>query len=125
MTEHFKQLVHMYCDIDDKAKKLNKEVKELKEKQKQYTQNIMDYMSNNSIEVCNAGDYGVLTLKKTLVKGSLNKDCLRDNLRKFIDTNDIASQSSDTMAENGAEFILNNRPTEERSTLKRSSTKTG
>lgn len=120
----FKESVHAYCEIDDRVKVLNKELKELKEKQKQHTEQIMEYMSTNSIEVCNAGNYGVLTLKKTLVKGTLNKECLRDNLRKFMDDTDISNQNSEQVAENGAEYILKNRPTEERSAIKRSYAKT-
>ena len=116
----FKDSVHAYCEIDDRVKALNKELKELKEKQKQHTQHIMAYMSSNSIEVCNAGNYGVLTLRKTIVKGSLNKDCLRDNLRRFMDDTDISNQNAEQLAENGAEYILKNRPTEERSAIKRS-----
>lgn len=123
MSDAFKQHVHAYCDIDDKLKKINKEIKEFKEQQKNYSQAIIEYMSTNSIEVCNADKYGVLTLKRTQVKGSLNKECLRENLHKFICETDIAGGNPEQVAENGAEYILNNRATEERSSLKRSSTK--
>ena len=125
MSDTFKQHVHGYCDIDDQLKKINKNIKELKEQQKNYSHAIMEYMSTNSIEVCNAGEHGVLTLKRTHVKGSLNKECLRDNLHKFICANDMSTADLEQVAENGAEYILSNRPTEERSSLKRSSTKQG
>ena len=126
MTESFKTCVSAYCEIDDQLKTMNKSIKEYKVKQKELSEEIMDYMSSNSIEVCNAGNYGVLTLKSTIVKGSLNKDCIKDNLCKFISQSrdELASQNPEDLAENGAEYILNNRPTETRNSLRRSSPKT-
>ena len=126
MSESFKTCVSAYCEIDDQLKRTNKSIKELKAKQKELSEQIMDYMSSNSIEVCNAGNYGVLTLKTTVVKGSLNKDCIKDNLCKFISESrdDLASRNPEDLAENGAEYILNNRPTETRNSLRRSSPKT-
>lgn len=123
MSEAFKTLVVGFCEIDDKLKLINKEIKELKERQKGFSDDIVQYMSENSLEVCNAGNYGVLTLRKTMHKSSLNKQSLRDNLRKLLNNNDIMSQEKDQIAENGADFILNNRDSEERSVLRRSSLK--
>lgn len=126
MSESFKTCVGAYCEIDDQLKTMNKSIKEYKAKQKELSEQIMDYMSSNSIEVCNAGNYGVLTLKSTVVKGSLNKDCIKDNLCKFISQSrdDLTSGNPEDLAENGAEYILNNRPTETRNSLRRSSPKT-
>lgn len=125
MSESFKTCVSAYCDIDDQLKTMNKSIKEYKTKQKELGEQIMEYMSSNSIEVCNAGNYGVLTLKSTMVKGSLNKDCIKDNLYKFISESreHLASQNPEDLAENGAEYILNNRPSETRNSLRRSSPK--
>ena len=120
----FKATVAEFCELDDRIKAVNKQVKDSKVQLKELSDRISDYMSQNSIEVCNAGNYGVLTLKSSLVKGTLNKDCLRDNLCKFISTSgDVSMDNPEQFAETGAEFILNNRPTEIRNTLRRSSTK--
>jgi hypothetical protein len=127
MSESFKACVAAYCEIDDQLKTINKNIKELKTKQKEMADQIMEYMSSNSIEVCNAGNYGVLTLKSSMVKTTLNKDCLKENLCKFITESRERISSGgnpDELAENGAEYILNNRPTEVRNSLRRSSPKT-
>ena len=126
MSESFKACVSAYCEIDDKLKTINKNIKELKTKQKEQGDQIMEYMSSNSIEVCNAGNYGVLTLKSSTVKSTLNKECLKENLCKFItDSRDriSAGGNPDELAENGAEYILNNRTSEIRNSLRRSSPK--
>lgn len=125
MTDSFKTCVAAYCEIDDQLKSINKNIKELKNKQKEMSEQIMEYMSSNSIEVCNAGNYGVLTLKSTVVKSTLNKDCLKDNLAKFIteSRDTLANGNPDEVAETGAEYILNNRPSETRNSLRRSSPK--
>lgn len=126
MSESFKSCVGAYCELDNQLKTINKNIKELKTKQKELGDQIMEYMSSNSIEVCNAGNYGVLTLKSTVVKTSLNKDCLKDNLCKFISESreQISTGNPEELAENGAEYILNNRPSETRNSLRRSSPKT-
>jgi len=123
MSDQFKRNVTSYCEIDNNVKSFNKQIKELKNQQKQMSEEIMEYMSSNSLEVCNAGNYGVLTLKSSMVKGTLNKDCIRDNLCKFISGNDLSNQKPEQIAETGAEYILNNRPSELRSSLRRTTTK--
>lgn len=123
-NDDFKETVTAFCELDDHIKSVNKQLKDHKAKLKQLSDAISDHMSQHSIEVCNAGNYGVLTLKSSVVKGSLNKDTLRDSLCKFVSNNgDVSSHSPEQFAETGAEFILNNRPTEIRSNLRRSSTK--
>lgn len=120
MTSQFKQLVVEFCSVDDKIKEFNASVKEAKEKQKMLSESIMDYMSKNSLEVCNAGEYGILTLKTTVSKSGVNKDSVKESLAKMLSDNSLMSQDMESIVENGSELIMNNRESVERNTLKRS-----
>ena len=116
----FKNMVMQYCETDDKIKEYNKLIKELKVNQKDLSDSIMEYMSSKSLEVCKAGEYGVLTLKTTVSKSPLNVDTIRDNLSKMIADTDIMKKTPDAIANEGAEYIVNNRETSEKQSLRRS-----
>lgn len=119
----FKQTVVQYCEIDDKVKEHNKQVKELKLAQKDMTESIMNYMSDRSLEVCKAGDYGVLTLKTVTSKAPLNVETVRENLSKILGDKDMMSKDPEDLATSGAEYIVNNREVEEKKSLRRSTVK--
>jgi hypothetical protein len=115
----FKQFVMQYCEIDDRVKEHNKQIKELKASLKDITESIMNYMSERSLEVCKAGDHGVLTLKTVTSKAPLNLDTIRENLSKVLSDEEIMSKSPEEIANSGAEYIVNNRDTEEKKSLRR------
>lgn len=117
---NFKNLVVQYCETDDKIKEFNKQIKDLKMNQKDLSDSIMEYMSSKSLEVCKAGEYGVLTLKTTVTKSPLNVDTIRDNLSKMIEDTDILKKTPEAIANEGAEYIVNNRETTEKRSLRRS-----
>jgi hypothetical protein len=115
----FKQFVVQYCEIDDRIKEYNKHIKELRASLKDVTESIMNYMSERSLEVCKAGDYGVLTLKTVTTKAPLNVDTVRENLTKILPDKEMMTKSPDELAE----FIVNNRDTEEKKSLRRTMVK--
>lgn len=120
MTDQFKRSVMEYCDIDDKIKEFNASIKEAKEKQKMLSELIMDYMGKNSLDVCNAGEYGIITMKTTVSKSGVNKDSVKESLAKMLSDRSLMAQDMDSIVENGSEIIMNNRESVERNTLKRS-----
>ena len=120
MKEVFKTNVVEYCTLDDRIKEYNALIKEAKEKQKMLSENIMEYMSKNSLDVCNAGEYGILTLKTTVTKSGVNKDSVKESLAKMLNDRNLMSTDIETIAENGSELIMNNRETSERNVIKRS-----
>tara|TARA_Y100000389_G_scaffold50752_1_gene46455 strand:- start:376 stop:750 length:375 start_codon:yes stop_codon:yes gene_type:complete len=120
MTDQFKRSVVEYCDIDDKIKEFNASIKEAKEKQKMMSELIMDYMSKNSLDVCNAGEYGIITMKTTVSKSGVNKDSVKESLAKMLSDRSLMAQDMDSIVENGSDLIMNNRESVERNTLKRS-----
>lgn len=119
----FKQFVVQYCEIDDRIKEHNKQIKELKTSMKDVTESIMSYMSDRSLEVCKAGDYGVLTLKTVTTKAPLNVDTIRDNLTKYFSETELSSKTPAELADLGAEYIVNNRESEDRRALRRTALK--
>lgn len=120
MTDQFKRSVVEYCDIDDKIKEFNASIKEAKEKQKMLSELIMDYMSKNSLDVCNAGEYGIITMKTTVSKSGVNKESVKESLSKMLSDRSLMAQDMESIVENGSELIMNNRESVERNTLKRS-----
>lgn len=120
MTDQFKRSVVEYCGIDDKIKEFNASIKEAKEKQKMLSELIMDYMSKNSLDVCNAGEYGIITMKTTVSKSGVNKESVKESLSKMLSDRSLMAQDMESIVENGSELIMNNRESVERNTLKRS-----
>jgi UDP-N-acetylglucosamine transferase subunit ALG13 len=119
----FKQMVVQYCELDDKVKEHNKRIKELKVVQKDMTESIMNYMSERSLEVCKAGEYGVLTLKTVSSKAPLNVETVRENLSKILGDQDMMRKDPEDLATSGAEYIVNNREVAEKKSLRRSMVK--
>ena len=76
----FKSQVTEYCKIDDKIKELQALIKELKSQEKNLHDVLLEFMCNNNLEVCNAGDLGLITVHTTSSKASINKDSIRDGL---------------------------------------------
>jgi UDP-N-acetylglucosamine transferase subunit ALG13 len=119
----FKQMVVQYCELDDKVKEHNKQIKELKVVQRDMTESIMNYMSERSLEVCKAGEYGVLTLKTVSSKAPLNVETVRENLSKILGDQDMMRKDPEDLATSGAEYIVNNREVAEKKSLRRSMVK--
>lgn len=122
-NEAFKQQVVAYCDVDDRIKEMNAQLKELKIKQKEMSESILMFMTNNSLEVCNAGNYGVLSVRTSVSKSGINKDSIKESLDSILKDKALMSENHEILVEQASERIMNNRESTEKHTLKRSAVK--
>jgi len=96
--------------INSKINELQKQLKEFRNNKKQLSDTLIKVMENNEIDRFDINN-GKLLYKKNKVKGSINKDYLMKMLDNYfkeypeVDTNDVGN------------FILENRPIKETSTL--------
>jgi hypothetical protein len=119
MTDAFKQMVVQYCETDDRIKTLQTELKEFKKRYSELGDCILEYMSSNNLEVCNAGELGVLTIATSVCKASLKKETIKMGILELLNNTDMQTMSKDQFAETGADHIMNSRESEERKRLKR------
>lgn len=96
--------------LNSKINELQKQLKELRNSKKQLSDTLISVMENNEIDRFDINN-GKLVYKKNKVKSAINKDYLLKMLDNYfkeypeIDTNDVGN------------FILENRPIKENSTL--------
>ena len=96
--------------INSKIIEMQKQIKELRNSKKQLSDTLITVMENNDIDRFDTKN-GKLVYRKNKVKGAINKDYLMKMLDNYfkeypeIDTNDVGN------------FILDNRPIKENSTL--------
>tara|TARA_E500000178_G_C16836182_1_gene668412 strand:- start:294 stop:641 length:348 start_codon:yes stop_codon:yes gene_type:complete len=99
-----------WVTVNSKIVELQKELKELKNKKKLLSDNLIKIMENNDIDRFDTKN-GNLIHRKTKIKATINKDYLLTTLSDYfkeypeIDVNDVGS------------YILNNRPIKENSSL--------
>lgn len=99
-----------WVSINSKINELQKQIKELKISKKQLSTTLISVMENNEIDRFDINN-GKLVYRKNKVKAAINKDYLMKMLDNYfkeypeIDTNDVGN------------FILENRPVKENSTL--------
>jgi hypothetical protein len=99
-----------WVTINSKINELQKQIKELKISKKQLSTTLISVMENNEIDRFDINN-GKLVYRKNKVKAAINKDYLMKMLDNYfkeypeIDTNDVGN------------FILENRPVKENSTL--------
>ena len=104
------QNIKFWIEIDDKINLLQKDLKELKIKKKELSDNLIAIMENNNIDEFTINS-GKLIHKKTKVKAPINKNYLIEKLQYFfkdnlnIDSDEISS------------YILDNRPIKENSSF--------
>ena len=96
--------------INSKITELQKQLKEFRKNKKQLSDSLIKVMENNEIDIFDINN-GKLVYRKNKVKAPINKDYLMKMLDNYfkeypeIDTNDVGN------------FILENRPVKENSTL--------
>jgi len=99
-----------WVSINSKINELQKQMKELRNNKKQLSDTLISVMENNEIDRFDINN-GKLVYRKNKVKAVINKDYLMNMLDNYfkeypeIDTNDVGN------------FILDNRPIKENSTL--------
>lgn len=80
--------VKKWITNNDKLEKLQKEVKLLKNKKKEYTEELVNIMSENNIDVLNLNNDSKLLHKKIKSKGGITKKILISSLSNYIDNED-------------------------------------
>ena len=99
-----------WVSINSKINELQKQMKELRNNKKQLSDTLISVMENNEIDRFDINN-GKLVYRKNKVKAAINKDYLMKMLDNYfkeypeIDTDDVGN------------FILDNRPIKENSTL--------
>jgi hypothetical protein len=115
--DEFRNGVQEYCSIDERVRQLQADIKNLKQQQQSLGEVIMHFMTSQNLEVCNAGDLGVLTIQTSNTKSALNKDAIREGLLTCMKSS--KEMTHEEFADHSADFIVNNRETEERKRLRR------
>jgi hypothetical protein len=109
--EELIQNIKEWIKIDNDINKLNKELKELKLKQKLFTKNLVNVMKTNQLE-CFDINGGRIMYKKNKLKKPINTKMLLQTLKKYYTDNP-------TIADEVTEYILSNREEVIKETIKR------
>ena len=109
--EELIQIIKEWIRLDNDISKLNKELKESKQKQKMITQSLLNVMKDNSLD-CFDINGGRILYKKSKVIKPINSKTLNSTLQKYFINNP-------TQAEDVAKFILDNRENAFKETIRR------
>lgn len=109
--EELIQIIKEWIRLDNDISKLNKELKESKQKQKMITQSLLNVMKDNSLD-CFDINGGRILYKKSKVIKPINSKTLNTTLQKYFINNP-------TQAEDIAKFILENRENTIKETIRR------
>jgi hypothetical protein len=109
--EELIQNIKEWIKIDNEINKLNKELKELKLKQKLFTKNLVNVMKSNQLE-CFDINGGRIMYKKNKLKKPINTKMLLQTLKNYYTDNP-------TIADEVTEYILSNREEVIKETIKR------
>jgi hypothetical protein len=109
--EELIQIIKEWIRLDNDISKLNKELKESKQKQKMITQSLLNVMKDNSLD-CFDINGGRILYKKSKVIKPINSKTLNTTLQKYFINNP-------TQAEDVAKFILENRENTVKETIRR------
>jgi len=122
--DEFKQRVQAYCSLDDTMKETSKQQKELKKKHNELGQEIMEYMTSNKLEACNAGALGMITISKTKSTTSIKKDQIKHSVVDVLtNKKEWKTENKELLADELATYIMENRETKEGTKLKRKKVK--
>jgi len=109
--EELIQKIKEWLKIDNDIIRLNKDLKELKKKQKLLTNTLVNVMKTNQLE-CVDINGGKILYKKNISKKPINSKMLLNTLKTFFSTNP-------STADEVTEYILNNRELIIKETIKR------
>ena len=110
VTDEFKQKIVRWVKLDDDLKKIRETMKELNDEKKQSEEYILAYMENIEEKEIAISD-GKLSRNVSKLPEPINKE----NIKKSI----AEVTKDDNLAQKVTEFILSNRKTKEKVTLKR------
>lgn len=109
------ELVNEWVKTQSELKECNKNLKELKEKSKEYESIIIDYMVNNGL-VKVAHEDTQIELKSKKVFSTLKKDYICTTLRDFLAS--TTDRKYDTIAENATNILFENRDQTDKHSIK-------
>jgi len=110
VSEEFKEKIVRWVKLDDDLRKIRETVKEINDEKKQSEEFILAYMEN--IEEKEIGiNGGKLARNVSKTTEPLNKDNIKKSIAEVTKDENLAQKVTD--------FILNNRKTKEKITLKR------
>lgn len=116
VTEMFKELVISWVDLDDKIRKHNAEVKQLKNEKKEFESQILTYLENIGENVIDISD-GKLRRNVSKTKAPLKKETIEAALIECIKDTQKAAELT--------QYIIKSRPMVERVNLKRTKNRGG
>lgn len=99
--EELVENIKKWVNYEHEIKSLQKSIKDMRDKKKQLTSNLIDVMKTHEIDCFDIND-GKLLYTKNKVKTPLNKNNLLSALEKYFDNEKVN-------AEEVTNFILNNR----------------
>jgi hypothetical protein len=111
MDQEFVQIVVKFLKLDSRIKETVNSLKELKSERKQYEEAILNLMSKNNQEILNISSGGSLRKSVSKTKGALKQDYITQVLTEFTKNKNEAMVIT--------EQLMNNRPLNERTYLKR------
>ena len=113
-VETKEELIHSikeWIRLDNEITKMNKEVKDLKSKQKTMTQTLVSVMKMNSLD-CFDINGGRILYKKSKIKKPINTKMLLATLQNYYVDNPL-------IAEDVTKFVINNREDVVKETIRR------
>jgi len=108
-TDELSQSVSKLVDLSRQIKEARSDIKILTDAEKALKSQVKKLMLDNGLDVINLKK-GKISVKKSVRKGGLNKNTVKDGLAIFFDGNE-------QQAENVLKVILDNIPTKETSTI--------
>ena len=109
--EELIQRIKEWLKIDNDIIRLNKDLKDLKKKQKQLTNTLVNVMKTNQLD-CFDINGGKILYKKSISKKPINSKMLLNTLKTYFSTNP-------STADEVTEYILNSRESVVKETIKR------
>jgi hypothetical protein len=114
------ELIKHYCDLDDDVREQAKRTKEVKQQMQAMQDQIITHMQTNSIEACNAGVHGILSVVEKTSKPGIKKEDIEEGIATVVASLDESQRKSpEHVASHSTEYIFNNRPTNIKYVLKR------
>ena len=108
-TDELSQSVSKLVELNRQIKEARSDIKILADAEKALKSQVKKLMMDNGLDVINLKK-GKISVKKSVRKGGLNKNTVKDGLAVFFDGNE-------QQAENVLKIILDNLPTKETSTI--------
>ena len=115
--------VDEWIKLDNRQKELNNELKQLREQKTLMSELITKHMLSSGIDHFAINDGTVLTLKTRVQLESINKEYIQETLTDFFKNNKQRTDNANQLAEQTTDVIINNRNSEEKSSLSRSKSK--